>query len=89
MVKMDMRKIKDMTKRMGGEDSLIEMLYRTKIYNDFGLKPATYFIVKRLGCYPDYDYTDSYVCILCKNRYDGQNAFGLEPQGVIEVYKLM
>ena len=69
---------------MEGENSLIEMRYKTMIRNDCGLKPATYFIAKRLGCHPDYDYTDSYVCISCKNRYDG-----LEPQGVAEMYKLM
>ena len=63
MVKMDMKKIEDMTKRMEGEDSLIEMRYRTTICNDCGLKPATYFIVKGSGRYPDYTYTDSYVCI--------------------------
>ena len=89
MVKMDMRKIEDMTKRMEDENSLIEMQYRTTICNNCRLKPATYFIVKRLGCYPDYDYTDSYVCISCKNRYDGLSASGLEPQGIVEVYKLM
>ena len=40
MVKMDMRKIEDMTKRMEGEDSLIEMRYRTTICNDCGLKQS-------------------------------------------------
>ena len=49
MVKMDMRKIEDTTKRMEGEDSLIEMRYRITISNDCGLKPATYFMVKGLG----------------------------------------
>ena len=89
MFKMDMIKIEDMTKRMESEDSLIEMRYRTTICNDCRLKPATYFIAKGLGRYPDYTYTDSYVCVSCKNRYDGLSAFGLEPQGIIEVYKLM
>ena len=89
MVKMDMRKIEDTTKRMEGENSLIEMRYKTTICNDCGLKPATYFIVKGLGCYPDYTYTHSYICISCKKRYDGLSAFGLEPQGIVEVYKLM
>ena len=46
MVKMDMRKIEDTTKRMEGEESLIEMRYRTTICNDCGLKPTKYFIVK-------------------------------------------
>ena len=72
---------------MEGEDSLIEMQYRSTICNNCGLKPATYFIVKRIGCYPDY--TDSYVCISCKNRYDRLSAFGLQPQGIVEVYRLM
>ena len=49
MVKMDMRKMEDMTKRMEGEDSLIEIRYRTAICNDCGLNPATYFIVKGLA----------------------------------------
>ena len=89
MVKMDMRIIEDTTKRMEGEDSSIEMRYRTTICNDCGLKPAKYFIIKGLGHYPDYTYTDSYVCISCKNRYDGLSAFGSEPQGIVEVYKLM
>ena len=94
MVKMDIRKIEDMTKRMEGEDSLIEMRYRTTICNDCWLKPATYFIVKGLGyiyiyiCYPDYTYADSYVCISCNNRYDGLSAFGLEAQDIVEVYYL-
>ena len=86
MVKMNMRKIEDTTKRMEGECSLIEMRYRTTICNDCGLKPATYFIIKGLGCYPDY--TDSYVCVSCKNKYDRLSAFGLEPQGIVEVYNL-
>ena len=89
MVKMDKRKSEDTTKRMEGENSLIEMRYRTTICNDCALKPAKYFIVNGLGCYPDYDHTDSYVCISCKNRYDGLSAFGLEPKGIVEVYKLM
>ena len=74
---------------MEGEDSLIEMRNRTTICNDCGLKPATYFIAKGLGRYPDCTYTDSYVCISCKNRHDGLSAFGLEPKGIVEVYKLM
>ena len=85
---MNMRKIEAKTKRMEGEDSLIEMQYKTTVCNDCGLKPAMYFIVKGLRCYPDYTYTDSYVCISCKNRYDRLSAFGLEPQGIVEVYKL-
>ena len=86
---MDMRKIEDTTKRMEGEDSLIEMRYRTTVIcNDCGLKPAKYFIVKGLRCFPDYTYTDSYVCISCKNKYDRLSAFGLEPQGIVEVYNL-
>ena len=88
MVKMDMRKIEGTTKRMEGEDSFIEMRYRTTICNDCGLKPTKYFIVKGLGCCPDYTYTDSYVCISCKNKYDRLSAFGLEPQGIGEVYNL-
>ena len=72
---------------MEGENSLIEMRYRTTVCNDCGLKPAMYFIVKGLGCY--LDYTDSYVCISCKNKYDGLSALGLEPQSIVEVYKLM
>ena len=68
MVMMDMRKIEDITKRMEGEDSLIEMRYRTRICNDCGLKPAKYFTVKGLGCYPDYTYTDSYVCICVRTN---------------------
>ena len=87
MVKMNMRNIKDTTKRMEGEESLIEMRYRTTICTDCLLKPATYFIVKEVGRYPDY--TNSYVCISCKNRYDRLSTFGLEPQGIVEVYKLM
>ena len=71
---------------MEGEDSLIEMRYRTTISNDCGLKPATYFIVKGLECYPDC--TDSYVCIPCRNKYDRLSAFGLEPRGIAEVYNL-
>ena len=42
MVKMNMRKIEDMTIRMKGDYSLIEMQYRTTICNDCGLKPAMY-----------------------------------------------
>ena len=86
MVKMNMRKIEDTTKRMEGEYSSIEMQYRTTICNDCGLKPATYFIVKGLGCYSDY--TDRYICISCKIKYDRLSAFGLEPQGIVEVYNL-
>ena len=88
MVKMDKRKIEDTTNRMEGEESLIEMRYRTTICNDCGLTPTKYFIVKRLGLYPDYTYTDSYVCISCKNKYDRLSAFGLERQGIVEVYNL-
>ena len=87
MIKINMRKIEDMTKQMEGEDSLIEMRYRTTICNDCGLKPATYFIVKGLGCYPDC--TNSYVCISSKNNHDRLSAFELETQGIIEEYKLM
>ena len=68
---------------MEGGDSLIEMRYRTTICNDCGLKPAKYFIVKGLGCFPDYTYTDSYVCISCKNKYDRLSAFGFEPQYIL------
>ena len=85
---MNMRKIEDTTKRMEGENELMDERYRTTICNDCGLKPTTYFIAKRSGRYPDYDHTDSYVCISCKNRYDGLSAFGLEPQGIVVVYKL-
>ena len=60
MVKMSMRQIEDTTKRMEGENELMDERYRTMICNDCGLKPTTYFIVNRLGRYPDYDYTDSY-----------------------------
>ena len=73
---------------MEGEDSLIEMRYSTTICNDCGLKPAKYFIVNRLGYYPDYTNTDSYVCISCKNKYDRLSTLGLEPQGIVEVYNL-
>ena len=48
MVKMNMTKIEDMTKRMEGEDSLMEMRYRATICNDCGLKSAKYYIVKGL-----------------------------------------
>ena len=83
---MNMRKIEDMTKQLKDENESIEKQYEFTICNDCGLKPATYFIVKGLGCYPDY--TDSYVCISYKNKYDRLSTFGLEPQGIIEVYKL-
>ena len=89
MVKMNMRKIEDMTKRMEGEDSLIEMQYRTTICNDCGLKPATYFIAKGLGCYPDYTYIPIVTFVYrVRTDYDRLSAFGLEPQGIVEVYKL-
>ena len=91
MVKMNMRKIEDMTKQMEGEDSLIEMRYRATICNDCGLKPAKYYKVKGLPfakANSDYTYTDSYICISCKNRYDGLSAFGLKPHGIVEVYNL-
>ena len=87
MVKMNMRKIEDTTKQLKDENESIEKRYESTIFNDCGLKPVTYFIVKGLGCY--LDYTDSYVCISCKSKYDGLSAFGLEPQGIVEVYKLM
>ena len=77
---------------MEGENSLIEMRYRTMVCKDCGLKSAIYFIVKGLPfakANSDYTYTDSYICISCKNRYDGLSTFGLEPQGIVEVYKLM
>ena len=86
MVKMNTRKIEDMTKRMEGEYSSTEMQYRTTICDDCGLKPVTYFIVKGLGCYPDY--TDSYICISYKNKYVRLSAFGLEPQGITEEHNL-
>ena len=74
-------------KQLNDENESIEKQYESKICNDCGWKPATYFIVNGLGCYPDYTY--GYVCISFKNRYDGLSAFGLEPQGIVEVYKLM
>ena len=87
-----MRKIEDTTKQLKDENNSIEKRYRTTICNDYGLKPATYFTVKGLPfakVNSDHTYTDSYVCISCKNRYYGLSAFGLEPQGIVEVYKLM
>ena len=62
------------------------MRYRATICDDCGLKPVLYSIVKGLGRYPDH--TDSYVCISCNSKYDRLNAFGLEPQGIVEVYNL-
>ena len=59
MVKIIMREIEDTTKRMEGENSLIEMKYRTTTCNDCGLKPATYFIVKGYT-----DYTNSLLYLL-------------------------
>ena len=73
-------------KQLNDENELIEKRYRTTTCNDCGSKSATYFIVKGLGCHPDYIY--SYVCISCKNKYDRLSAFGLEPQGIVEVYNL-
>ena len=76
-------------KQLNDENESIEKRYKSKICNDCGLKPPTYFMVKGLGCYSDSTYTDSHICILSRNRYDGLSAFGLEPQGIVEVYRLM
>ena len=75
-------------KQLNDEKESIEKQDESLICNDCGLKPTMYFIVKRSERYPDYDYTDSYVCIPCKNKYNGLSAFGLEPQGIVEVYNL-
>ena len=87
MVKMDMRKIEDTTKRMEGEDSLIEMRYRVTICNDCKKRPALYFIVRWSERHPDYE--EGYICRLCKDEYDRMCAFGFEAKGIIEVYKLL
>ena len=86
MVKMDMRKIEDTSKRMEGEDSLIEMQYRATICNDCKKRPVLYIIVRWSKRHPDYE--EGYICRLCKDEYDRMYAFGLEPQGIVEVYNL-
>ena len=67
---------------MEGEDSLIEMKYKTMICNDSKNEPASYFIVRSPNC------NKSYICKPCKRKYDARYAFGLEPLGICEIYTL-
>ena len=62
MVKMNMKKIKDMTKQLDDENNSIERGYRSVICC-FCSIPATRVQVAGLGCYPDY--CKNPVCNMC------------------------
>ena len=62
-------------KQSNDEDESIEKRYESTICNDYKKRPALYFIVRWSERHPDYE--EGYICRSC--------AFGLKPQGIVEV----
>ena len=60
MVKMNMRKIEDTTKRMEGEDSLIEMRYKATTCCYHRDRPSSHILVTGQGNYPNYN--EFFIC---------------------------
>ena len=86
MVKMNMKKIKDTTKRLKDENNSIERRYRSTI-RCFCSIPATQKVVTGLDCYPNY--RESLVCNMCSDWIQKLSDYEWDYHGIIGVYKLM
>ena len=83
---MNMRKIRDTTKKLKDENDLIEMRYRSIICCKCS-KPATHLLVTGLGCYPNYH--ESLICNMCSDSIQKLSDYEWDVHGFIGVYKLM
>ena len=86
MNKMNMRKIRETTKKLKDENDLIERRYRSIICCKCS-KPATHLLVTGLGCYPNYH--ESLLCNICSSRIKKLSDYEWDANGIIGVYKLM
>ena len=86
MNKLNMRKIKDTTKKLKDENDLIERRYRSIICCKCS-KPATHILVTGLGCYPNYH--ESLICNMCSDSIQKLSDYEWDVHGIIGVYKLM
>ena len=86
MNKINMRKIRDTTKKLKDENDLIERRYRSIICCKCS-KPATHILVKGLGCYPNYH--ESLICNMCSDSIQKLSDYEWDVHGIIGVYKLM
>ena len=86
MNKMNMRKIRDTTKKLKDENDLIERRYRSIICCKCS-NPATHLLVTGLGCYPNYH--ESLICNMCSAWIKKLSDYECDFNGIIGVYKLM
>ena len=86
MVKMNMRKIEDMTKRLKDDNNSIERRYRSVTCCNCSI-PATQKLVTGLGCY--HNYFESLLCNMCKDLIQKLSNYEWDIHGIIGVYKLM
>ena len=86
MNKMNMRKIRDTTKKLKDENNSIEKRHRSIICCKCS-KPATHKLVTGLGCYPNYH--ESLLCNMCSSRIKKLSDYEWDANSIIGVYKLM
>ena len=86
MNKMNMRKIRDITKELKDENDLIERRYRSITCCTFLCSnPATHLLVKG-GCPNYFEYL---ICRKCVKFYYGLSSFDWDNLNIVDVYKLM
>ena len=86
MNKINMRKIRDTTKKLKDDNDLIERRYRSIICCKCS-NPATHLLVTGLGCYPNYH--ESLICNMCSDWIKILSDYEWDVHGIIGVYKLM
>ena len=86
MNKINMRKIRDTTKKLKDDNDLIERRYRSIICCKCS-NPATHLLVTGLGCYPNYH--ESLICNMCSDWTKILSDYEWDVHGIIGVYKLM
>ena len=86
MAKMNMRKIEDTTKRMEGEDSLIEMRYKATMCCHHRDRPSSHILVTSQGNYPNYN--EFFTCKSCADWFDEQDCYEWDAQGIVGVYDM-
>ena len=86
MNKMNMRKIRDTTKKLKDENDLIERRYRSIICCKCS-NPATHLLVTGLSRYPYYH--ENFICNMCSAWIKKLSDYEWDFNGIIGVYKLM
>ena len=86
MNKINMRKIRDTTKKLKDDNDLIERRYRSIICCKCS-NPATHLLVTGLGCYPNYH--ESLICNMRSDWIKILSDYEWDVHGIIGVCKLM